>query len=46
MAVCHNLGMFENEKTWARFVENNSTDEFHKKFDQAINEVRKDFGKN
>ncbi|MDE1769562.1 MAG: aldehyde dehydrogenase family protein [Thaumarchaeota archaeon] len=38
--------MFENEKTWARFVENNSTDEFHKKFDQAINEVRKDFGKN
>ena len=39
MAVCHNLGMFENEKTWARFVENNSTDEFHKKFDKAIVEV-------
>jgi 1-pyrroline-5-carboxylate dehydrogenase len=38
--------MFENEKTWGRFVENNSTDEFHKKFDQAIIEVQKDFGKN
>jgi 1-pyrroline-5-carboxylate dehydrogenase len=46
MAVCHNLGMFENEKTWARFVENNSTDEFHHKFDKAISEVEKDFGKN
>src|SRR5512147_499846 len=46
MVVCHNLSMFENEKTWARFVENNSTDDFHKKFDQAVVEVQKDFGKN
>jgi 1-pyrroline-5-carboxylate dehydrogenase len=38
--------MFENEKTWARLVENNSTDEFHKKFDQGIVEIQKDFGKN
>ena len=37
--------MFENERTWGRFVDNNSTDEFHNKFDNAIEEVRKDFGK-
>lgn len=37
--------MFQNEKTWARFAENNSTDDFHKKFDSAIDEVRKDFGR-
>ena len=37
--------MFENEKTWAKYVENNSTDEFHKKFDSAVEQVRKDFGK-
>lgn len=37
--------MFENEKTWTKFVENNNTDEFHKKFDSAVEEVRKDFGK-
>jgi 1-pyrroline-5-carboxylate dehydrogenase len=46
MAVCCDTSMFENEKTWARFVEDNSTDEFHKKFDQAIDEIQKDFGKN
>ncbi|HKU32785.1 MAG TPA: aldehyde dehydrogenase family protein [Candidatus Nitrosotalea sp.] len=38
--------MFKNEKTWSTFVENNNTDEFHKKFDNAIEEIRKDFGKN
>lgn len=38
--------MFKNEKTWGTFVENNSTDEFHKKFDDAIEEIRKDFGRN
>jgi len=38
--------MFQNEKTWATYVTNNSTDEFHTKFDQAIDQVRKDFGKN
>ena len=37
--------MFENEKTWAKAVSNNATDEFHKKFDQAVESVRKDFGK-
>lgn len=37
--------MFENEKTWAKAISNNDTDEFHKKFDQAIESVRKDFGK-
>lgn len=37
--------MFENEKTWAKAVLNNSTDEFQRKFDQAIDLVKKDFGK-
>ncbi|TLX81819.1 MAG: aldehyde dehydrogenase family protein [Thaumarchaeota archaeon] len=37
--------MFENEKTWAKAVLNNSTDEFHSKFDRAIDLVKKDFGK-
>lgn len=37
--------MFENEKTWVKAVSNNATDEFHKKFDQAVESVRKDFGK-
>ena len=46
MVVSGNYDMFENEKTWGRFIENNYTDEFHKKFDNAIDEVRKDFGKN
>ncbi|OLC91407.1 MAG: 1-pyrroline-5-carboxylate dehydrogenase [Thaumarchaeota archaeon 13_1_40CM_3_38_6] len=41
-----NTTMFENEKTWAKYVANNSTDEFHKKFDQAIEQESKDFGKN
>jgi len=37
--------VFENEKTWAKAVLNNSTDEFHSKFDRAIDLVKKDFGK-
>ena len=37
--------MFENEKTWSKAVLNNSTDEFHSKFDRAIDLVKKDFGK-
>lgn len=37
--------MFENERTWGKFVDNNSTDEFHKKFDSAVSQVQKDFGK-
>jgi 1-pyrroline-5-carboxylate dehydrogenase len=38
--------MFKNEKTWLTFAENNDIDGFHKKFDNAIEEIRKDFGKN
>ena len=38
--------MFENERTVGRFAENNNMDEFHKKFDQAVHEVQKEFGKN
>ncbi len=37
--------MFENEKTWARYAANNSIEEFHQKFDQAIEQEGKDFGK-
>jgi 1-pyrroline-5-carboxylate dehydrogenase len=37
--------VFKNEKTWASAVLNNSTDELHRKFDQAIDMVKKDFGK-
>ncbi|TSA18186.1 MAG: aldehyde dehydrogenase family protein [Nitrosopumilales archaeon] len=39
------MAVFENEKTWASAVLNNSTDEFDRKFDQAIDMVKKDFGK-
>src|SRR5690242_12107671 len=41
----HRTTVFENEKTWASAVLNNSTDEFNRKFDQAIDLVKKDFGK-
>ncbi|HXG74389.1 MAG TPA: aldehyde dehydrogenase family protein [Candidatus Nitrosotenuis sp.] len=37
--------MIENENTWARAVQNNATDEFHKKFDQALDSLKKDLGK-
>ena len=37
--------VFENEKTWIKAVTNNDREEFHKKFDQAVQSVRKDFGK-
>ena len=46
MAVLCKNTMFENEKTWGKLVENNSVDEFHKKFDQAIETTQKEFGKN
>ncbi|MGI0008775.1 MAG: aldehyde dehydrogenase family protein [Nitrosopumilaceae archaeon] len=45
MELVTRLGVFENEKTWAKAVSNNATVEFHKKFDQAVESVRKDFGK-
>jgi 1-pyrroline-5-carboxylate dehydrogenase len=38
--------MFENEKTWASAVLKNTTDEFHEKFDRAIDIIKKDFDKN
>ncbi len=41
----HRITVFENEKTWTSAVLNNSTDEFNRKFDQAIDTVKKDFGK-
>lgn len=46
MWCLRNTYVFENEKTWVKHVANNSTDEFHNKFDQAVEQVRKDFGKN
>src|SRR5690348_15859817 len=42
----HRIIVFENEKTWASAVLNNSTGEFDSKFDNAIDAVKKDFGKN
>ncbi|SHO46244.1 1-pyrroline-5-carboxylate dehydrogenase [Nitrosotalea sinensis] len=40
------MTMFENEKTYGRFAENNSIDEFHKKFDDSVTRIQKDFGQN
>ncbi len=37
--------MIENENTWARAVQTNTTDEFHKKFDQAIDSLKKELDK-
>ncbi|GFN39022.1 MAG: aldehyde dehydrogenase family protein [Marine Group I thaumarchaeote] len=37
--------MIENENTYAKALANNSLDEFHKNFDQAINEVEKELGR-
>ncbi|WP_052347464.1 aldehyde dehydrogenase family protein [Candidatus Nitrosotenuis chungbukensis] len=37
--------MIENENTWANAVKNNTTDEFHKKFDHALESFQKDLGK-
>ena len=45
MELVRRIGVFENEKTWAKAVSSNATDEFHKKFDQSIESARKDFGK-
>ena len=36
---------FENEYTWGKAVENNSTDDFHAYFEKAIDEVKKELGK-
>jgi 1-pyrroline-5-carboxylate dehydrogenase len=37
--------LIENENTWAKAVQNNNTDEFHKKFDYALESLKKDLGK-
>ncbi|HXV51227.1 MAG TPA: aldehyde dehydrogenase family protein [Nitrosopumilaceae archaeon] len=37
--------MIENENTWAKAVQNNTTEEFHKKFDQALESLKKELGK-
>lgn len=37
--------MFENEYTWGRAVSNNKTTEFDEKFEKALEDVKKDLGK-
>ncbi|MGQ0605410.1 MAG: aldehyde dehydrogenase family protein [Candidatus Nitrosotenuis sp.] len=37
--------MIENENTWINAVKNNTTDEFHKKFDSALDSLKSEFGK-
>jgi len=37
--------LIENENTWAKAVQNNTTEEFHKKFDQALESLKKELGK-
>jgi len=37
--------MFKNEYSWGTAVKENTTDEFHQKFDTALNEVKNDLGK-
>ncbi|KFM18827.1 1-pyrroline-5-carboxylate dehydrogenase protein [Marine Group I thaumarchaeote SCGC AAA799-P11] len=39
------MSEFENEYTWGKAVDNNSTDDFHADFDKAIDEVKKELGK-
>ena len=36
---------FENEYTWGKAVENNSTDDFHANFEKAVDEIKKELGK-
>ena len=37
--------MIDNENTWVKAVANNAEEEFHKKFDKAIDEFKNDLGK-
>lgn len=39
------MSEFQNEYTWGKAVENNSTEKFQEDFDKAIDKVRKDLGK-
>lgn len=36
--------MIENENTWAKAIKNNTTEEFHKKFDDALELLKKELG--
>ena len=36
---------FENEYTWGKAVNNNSTDKFHADFEKAVDEIKKELGK-
>ncbi|MEM3143122.1 MAG: aldehyde dehydrogenase family protein [Candidatus Nitrosotenuis sp.] len=36
--------MIENENTWAKAVQNNTVEEFHKKFDDALGILKKELG--
>ena len=37
--------MIENENTWANAIQTNSQDQFHKKFDSALESLKNEFGK-
>jgi 1-pyrroline-5-carboxylate dehydrogenase len=37
--------LIENENTWGKAAQNNTTDEFHKKFDSAVDSLKKELGK-
>lgn len=39
------MSEFENEYTWGNAISDNSIDEFHTKFEKAIEEVKKELGK-
>ncbi|MGB0855661.1 MAG: aldehyde dehydrogenase family protein [Nitrosopumilus sp.] len=39
------MAEFENEYTWGKATKNGTTDKFHEKFDRAIENVQKEFGK-
>lgn len=36
---------FENEFTWGKAISENTTDEFHERFEKGIDEAKKEFGK-
>ena len=36
---------FENEFTWGKAISKNTTDDFHEKFEKAIDDAKKEFGK-
>ena len=36
---------FENEFTWGKAISENTVEEFHEKFENAVDEAKKEFGK-